>query len=248
MGNEKGVYKSSLKDFYEGKEGTCLVSGSDADYLTLSGDGKLVFREYGDKARKLCVYDLATGKMKVLRRTDTGKYYANKDWILYMKYSGTASSYMITTDGSYETGFVDEEIDFLYVYKGVPYFLNVNGELSAQSFSNRSLISPYVQNLFIIYDDVIYYCGLNGSGIYKASLDDTSAETKISNSAAIGMVVHDGYLYFINYDQNCSLYRISLSTGEEELFDRRSFSSVNIIVDCLYLYEVDKGYVRLMLK
>ncbi|MBQ9424905.1 MAG: TIR domain-containing protein [Erysipelotrichaceae bacterium] len=248
VGNEKGVYKSSLKDFYEGKEGTCLVSGSDADYLTLSGDGKLVFREYGDKARKLCVYDLATGKMKVLRRTDTGKYYANKDWILYMKYSGTASSYMITTDGSYETGFVDEEIDFLYVYKGVPYFLNVNGELSAQSFSNRSLISPYVQNLFIIYDDVIYYCGLNGSGIYKASLDDTSAETKISNSAAIGMVVHDGYLYFINYDQNCSLYRISLSTGEEELFDRRSFSSVNIIVDCLYLYEVDKGYVRLMLK
>ncbi|MBQ5443981.1 MAG: DUF5050 domain-containing protein [Erysipelotrichaceae bacterium] len=71
---------------------------------------------------------------------------------------------------------------------------------------------------------------------------------KLSENECIGMVAYEEDLYYINADDNYSLYKISLSAGTEEQIDQRGFSCLDIVGDCLYLLQPNVGYVRILLK
>lgn len=243
-----GIYRASLNDFYEQKPGTCLVQNVDADNLTLSVDA-LVYRDISNDRRHLCVYDLQSGKVRTLKRNDTSHYYGSRSFVLFSLDSFGAGTSILTVDGNYETSLNDLSCQNLYVYKGEIYANGPDGSLSKiGSASNRSIVSSAIHNTFIICEDVVYFKGSNDKGIYMASLKDPDQTKKLSDNTCIGMVVCEDDLYYINGDDNHSLYKISLGEEREEQIDQRSFSCINIIGNCLYLLQPNIGYERILLK
>ena len=216
-----GIYRISLQDFYDGKQGVCLVQNTDADNLTLSGDA-LIYRDISNERRNLCVYDLQSRKVRILKRNDTSHYYGSRNFVLFSLDSFGAGTSILTTDGKYETSINDLGCSDLYVYEGEIYV--------------------------IIYEDTVYFKGSNGKGIYAASLKAPEEATKLSDNECAGMVVYENDLYYINSDDNYSLYRISLAEGKEELFDNSGYSCINIVGDSLYLLQPNMGYKRILLK
>ena len=243
-----GIYRISLQDFYDGKQGVCLVQNTDADNLTLSGDA-LIYRDISNERRNLCVYDLQSGKVRILKRNDTSHYYGSRNFVLFSLDSFGAGTSILTTDGKYETSINDLGCSDLYVYEGEIYGIDPEGSLCKVGFANnRSVLSTLIRNTFIIYEDTVYFKGSNGKGIYAASLKAPEEATKLSDNECAGMVVYENDLYYINSDDNYSLYRISLAEGKEELFDNGGYSCINIVADCLYLLQPNMGYKRILLK
>ena len=152
-------------------------------------------------------------------------------------------------DGSYETSISDLACSDLYIYKGEIYAIDPESGLCKVGFANnRNILSALIRNTFIIHEEVIYFKGSNGKGIYTASLKEPETANKLSDNECNGMVVYEDSLYYINSDDNYTLYKISLSDGNEEQIDKRAFSCINIIGESLYLFRPDVGYVRILLK
>ncbi|MBR6234099.1 MAG: TIR domain-containing protein [Erysipelotrichaceae bacterium] len=242
-----GIYSASLDDFYENRQGTRLVQNVEADNLTLTSDA-LVYRDISNDRRHLCVYDLQSGTNRTLKKNDTSHYYGSRNTVLFSLDSFGAGTSILMEDGSYETSISDLACSDLYIYKGEIYAIDPESGLCKVGFANnRNILSALIRNTFIIHEEVIYFKGSNGKGIYTASLKEPETANKLSDNECNGMVVYEDSLYYINSDDNYTLYKISLSEGSEEQIDKRAFSCINIIGESLYLFRPDVGYVRILL-
>ena len=207
-----GIYRASLSDFKKGK-GECLIKNVDADNLTLAGQDKLIYRK---GINTLCCYDLNTGRNEVLKKLETSHYYASDEFVIFTLETFTKSINFITLDGKYESNFMNDNSYYLNVYKGDLYFLDENFQFSRmEGIGYSTLLGFSIQNMFIIHDDIVYFYGSSGDGIYRAPLDHLDDMEKLSDSQAYGMVVYKDHLYFINAEDNYSLYSISLEDGNE---------------------------------
>ncbi len=87
--------------------------------------------------------------------------------------------------------------------------------------ANRSIVAEYGDN-FYFADDAIY---------------EVNAENEcrvIADCKATDLVVYDGYLYYVNYDDAQCIYRTNLETLESELVSAISGGYINIVEGILY--------------
>ncbi|MBQ6334926.1 MAG: DUF5050 domain-containing protein [Erysipelotrichaceae bacterium] len=248
INSQWGIYKVSLEGFYAGEKGECILYNTEADNLAYA-NGQLFYRNTPGSRTYLCRMDLNTGKTETIKKNPTSHYYASDTCLLFSMDSAISTSFsLLSLDGKYETSLYDGAFSEPTVYKGTIYFINELGHLCAlRSGTNGEVISSIVHNKFIICDDVIYFVGVNGAGIYSLPLDDQNEQKKITDDTSYGFVVYEDNLYYLNSNDNDSLYKININTGEKELFDRRSFTAINLIGKCLYLCEGESGHVRIVL-
>ena len=242
-----GLYQSNLQDFYNGKQGKCLISNLEADNLTLGRNGILYYR-INTEPNIICAYDLNTGTNKQLKKTPASHLYGTNDVVIFNLETFSRGVMLLSYDGRYENSVIENNYTNLNIYKGEIYFLDEYSQFGHYENSGFSqVLSNTINGYFIIHDDMVYYVGSNGEGIYRNPLDDMVHQEKLSDAEAYEMIVHGDYLYYLNIKDNYALYRISLIDKSEELIDSSYFTSMNIIGDCLYLCRGVMGYTRLML-
>ena len=139
-----GIYSASLNDFYENRQGTCLVQNVEADNLTVTADS-LVYRDIGNDRCYLCVYDFQSGKNETLKKNDTSHYYGSRNFVLFTLDSFGADISVLTTEGKYETSINDLGCDNLYIYKGEIYGNDPDGNFCKIGLANnRSILSASI--------------------------------------------------------------------------------------------------------
>lgn len=237
----RGIYRISLEDFLAGKDGEEVVRGVTADSLTILSDGRLVFRDCGKERYRMKVFDPSTGRIRTYRLRPSSYYYACGDVIFFTEECRYSHGFAyISADGRYEgTKRMDSYYPFFYDDN---VFYVFKSHLSEQE--RFSGISPDVRGIFIICDGMIYYQGVSG-GLYRAPLEDPDDIVKLSSGTPSGLVVCGGWIYFLNYDDGDSLYRVPADGGEAEKYDDRTFRTLNVIRDNLYLETSDGQFLQL---
>lgn len=244
-GNVPSIRKCSYEDFLAGSKGEELVSNVWADNLVLIDESTLVFRDYSDNKPLMKMLDLDSGSIKILKKTDCANYYASGRTVYYGEYTTSNNGLaVITLDGKYD-GEVSQKNctarGWICYYEKEVYFINENDFL--EDLRTGTLGSKKMQQ-FIIYDDIIYYHGIDG-GLYRAPLNDASDMEKMCDADPSAMTACGDYIYFLNQNDNSYLYRIPTEGGEPELVLDRDFNTLNIIGDCLYLCDYAETYIRL---
>lgn len=89
------------------------------------------------------------------------------------------------------------------------------------NIANRSCVVQS-ENRFFFADDKIYV------------VDESNNTSVFVDYEATDLLVHDGYLYYVNYDDNQYIYRTSLDSKESELVAAVSGGYINIVGDTLY--------------
>jgi hypothetical protein len=87
--------------------------------------------------------------------------------------------------------------------------------------ANRSIVTEA--------DGVLYFADKK---IYAIGSDNRLKT--IAEYEAIDLVVHDGYIYYVNYDDNQSIYRTNLTTLDSEQVSSIPGGYINIVDDTLY--------------
>ena len=89
------------------------------------------------------------------------------------------------------------------------------------NIANRSIVASDGEN-FYFADDAIYV------------VDAQNYCQQLTPVEATDLVVHDGYLYYVNYTDNQHIYRTNLKTRESEPVSELSGGYINIVGDTLY--------------
>ena len=241
-GDSPRIACCSYDDFANAGVETVLVRDIWADNLALVGDRYLVFRDFGTGKYIMKVYDLETAEIRTLKTKSSYGYIAGDTCVFYGEDTTAARGIgVITIDGKYDNTRLNISVNYriMTYYKGKVYFLADNGMLTD---SNNQTISTDVQDRFIICDDYVYYKGSTGS-LMRAPLDDTRNIERVSYYAPFAMVIHDGWVYYLNNDDNNYLYRVPIEGGDDELILSHAFNALNIVGDYLYLCENALQYV-----
>lgn len=87
--------------------------------------------------------------------------------------------------------------------------------------ANRAVVAEHNGKLYFA-DDAIY------------EVDESNQCREVIDYEGTDLVIHDGYLYFVNYDDNQYIYRANLETYETELVSAVSGGYINIVDNVLY--------------
>ncbi len=242
---EPSIRYCSYEDFIAGEKGNLLVNNVWADNLTLAGVNTLVFRDYSNDRQKMKMIDLRTGKITVLKRRSCYAYHAGEACVYYGE-DTTASMGLgvIRTDGKYDGMLRDIHCTGYNIcyYENSFYYLNQSGFLCKDSDSNVQ--SAKAIGHFVIYDDIVYYCGTTG-GLFRMTLGDRDSAEELASGMPRAITVCGDHVYYLDDHDNSYLYRIPLEGGEPELVLEEYFNTLNVIGDCLYLCNDAESYTRL---
>ncbi len=243
-----GISVASLEDFKLGLDGRMILSGVDADSLALAGNGLLIYRNISGGKQEMCYLDINTGDTRTLKSTATCNYYTSKDFVLF-NFSGHGGIALITDNGEYETSYLDEETEHLCIYRTVPYFIGPSGFLSIYKIGGTSeILSNEISGYYMLHDGYIYYNDKTGKGIYRTPLRQLHTEEKLSENYSTCMAVCGDYLYYLNECDGSALYRAALDGSSDELMIPRSFETINVIDNCIYLLAPGRRYEKLTIK
>lgn len=87
--------------------------------------------------------------------------------------------------------------------------------------ANRSVVAAHEGKLYFA-DDAIY------------EVDEENRCSIVADYEATDLVIYDGYLYYVNYDDMQYIYRTNLATRESELVSAVSGGYINIVDGVLY--------------
>ena len=238
------IRRCTYEEFLAGEMGEELVGGVWTDNLALVGDSYLAFRDYSNNKMIMKLLDLETGSVRVLKTRECYEYYAGENEIYYGENTASSNSLgVITLDGKYDGDYFDQNLSssWIFFYNRDVYYVNTDGFLQN---SRTGTLPSKRMNRFLIYDGVIYYCGIDG-GLYRAPLNDAGSAEKLCGDDIRSMVICREYLYYLSDTDNGYLYRIPVEGGEPELILQKVFNDLNVIGDCLYLCNYAENYERL---
>lgn len=241
------IRRCSLESFLAGGSGEVLLSGIWADNFIPLKDGRLVFRDFTNRNYKMKILDPDTGKVTLLKKKTSSNYCLSSDVVFYGEELTISHGVgVISLDGRYDYSYMDFLLSYPYFYGGDIYYISgTDGSGGLCSYLEGTDLSYDIRSSFIIYDDMIYFCGTSG-GIYKAPLSDLHSITRLCGDTPYGFVICGDWIYYLNQSDNTFLYRVPLEGGETELVDMHSHSAINVIDNCLYLSDNGLSYTRLL--
>ncbi len=215
-------------------------------------DGKVYFTNASDNN---CLYSMNVDESKPKRITSMGvKYINGADGFLYFYMDSTSKSSNVTglgsatyqygiyrcrTSGRNQTCLHREfcgEVNLCgeYVY----YQSQENGGMLRKIKCNKKDLSVVANEMVspVCYDNgIIYYTGVTSDhDIHTMYTTSGDMATTFLPGYLFFPVVQDGYIYYLNGDDNYTLWRTNLYSGEQELITSDRVDCFN--VDRLHIY------------
>jgi len=244
------------------KDGTSLTALSENDHpIFLNVVGNWIYYtssfvnsegRYINKITKMCVD--GTRKQILLSDTDINVQglMAEGDYLYFINGADNNSIYRVKTDGTEFKKLTshpsNRHISYFIVSDGYVYYSNIynySGEYYGFYRVKNDGTDLKAYGTYYLFKDVLdgyIYCKLpydSDSKLYKVSIDE--AETILIMDDKIGgFVVADNYIYYENYNEDYSLYRINLDGSGKTLIDDSYCYNINSIGDWI-TYNKNQG-------
>jgi len=157
----------------------------------------------------------------------------------YVYYTYLNTLYRISTNGKNKVALCEEKVRNVIVTSTEIYYINCyDSKIYKMNLNNNNKvpISADLCSIFSLEKDWIYYSGGGSEGdsgmsyqhseIYKIKLDGSS-KTKLITSESFRPIIHNGWLYYTNIDQQMKLFRGKSDGSTTEKVDDSSIRAFN---------------------
>ena len=86
---------------------------------------------------------------------------------------------------------------------------------------------------FIISENMIFFCSDNEQHIYQMSINGQEIR-RINDDASAYINIHDGWLYYCNFDDYERMYRIRIDGSQKEMVSDDRCFAINIVGDWIF--------------
>ncbi|WP_251859568.1 DUF5050 domain-containing protein [Clostridium sp. Marseille-Q2269] len=159
------------------------------------------------------------------------------------KENGNGKIYRNKINGAEDKQLSSNSADFLNIYGEYIYYVS-NGDLCRikKDGSEEKIIKSAAPSYMTIYNDFIYYFDKSQGGIYKIKIDGSAYSQVVSGGkwrADSQFIVSGEFIYYSNYEDNSSIYKIRTDGSSKIKLNTLSCSQMNIIGK--YIYYISNG-------
>ena len=172
--------------------------------------------------------------------------YVVGDWAYYIGRSSTL--FKMKTDGSFLTELYNDVGRYYCVNDNWIYFQK--SELITDTAANSNRYCNFLHRMkidgsdpekiydkpifeFIISENMIFFCSDNEQHIYQMSINGQEIR-RINDDASAYINIHDGWLYYCNFDDYERMYRIRIDGSQKEMVSDDRCFAINIVGDWIF--------------
>lgn len=195
-----------------------------------------------------CLYrvNLDGSNVTKLTQTDCSAIYIHEEWLYYVGYSNDDSyyglfkmdleaneCYLVGPSVRHSPLFFHNRIYYRDIWDGVLYCIGTGGEEYGAIIESPSL------DLQVVHEDWIYFAG---SGIMRMRTNG-SEQTYLCYDNCLHVIVHDGWLYYINNSDGGNIYKAETDGTNQQAINFDSSSYIAAYKDWIYYVNSDDGLI-----